>query len=146
MSLFFFSFPHISTILPTHITRTTYLTYILRTYLHTHKPGIRVSRARTAYVQYTPEPEPEPEPEFFLTRWRACMHAYAYAYAGVSVCIQCRQAGYAGCFPGDKYAGMQVRYAYVGSYAGIASMDVIVCFERRGDCSLFLRVVALEMR
>lgn len=52
-----------------------------------------------------------------------------HAYAGVSVCIQCRQAGYAGCFPGDKYAGMQVcRYAYVGSYAGIASMDVYSMF------------------
>lgn len=36
-------------------------------------------------------------------------------------------------------------YAYVGSYAGIASLDVIVCFEKRGDCGLFLRVVALEM-
>lgn len=45
-----------------------------------------------------------------------------HAYAGVSVCIQCRQV-YAGCFPGDKYAGMQV-----GRYAGIASMDVYSMF------------------
>lgn len=101
VSLFFLVSPYFHH--TTHITRTTDLTYILRRrYLHTHKPGIRVSRARTAYVQYTSEPEPEPEPEFLDSL------ASLHAYAGVSVCIQCRQAGYAGCFPGDKYAGMQV--------------------------------------
>lgn len=45
------------------------------------------------------------------------------------VCVYSVQAGYAGCFPGDKYAGMQVCvYAYVGSYAGIASRDVYSMF------------------
>lgn len=55
----------------------------------------------------------------------------------VCVFIQCRQV-YAGCFPGDKYAGVRLEsvqyagsggmYAYVGSYAGIASRDVYSMF------------------
>lgn len=88
---------------------------------------------------YSTHLEPEPELEFLDSFGElACMHAYA----GVSVCIQCRQAGYAGCFPGDKYAGVRLdectvrytvcryagRYAYVGSYAGIASRDVYSMF------------------
>lgn len=46
----------------------------------------------------------------------ACMH--------MQVCV----FSYAGCFPGDKYAGSEGRYAYVGSYAGIASRDVYSMF------------------
>lgn len=44
----------------------------------------------------------------------------------MQVCLCVFSAGrqvYAGCFPGDKYAGMQV-----GSYAGIASRDVYSMF------------------
>lgn len=79
-------------------------------------------------VLYTPEPEPEPEILDSLVSLLACMY--------MQVCLCVFSAGrqvYAGCFPGDKYAGRYGgRYAYVGSYAGIASMDVVVvCFERR---------------